>query len=257
MKVFALILMCWAGVFAKAQGVLQPRRLQVTVNKTTNLIFPAAIVSVDRGSEGIVVQKFTAHILRVKADTAFADTTNLSVITSDGKLYSFLVSYNTSPGILNLDLGAGESIVKDTALVALSKKVLRSANNLHGIRYTSGKVSLALEGIYTDGQRIMFKLRIENNSLYSFELARMKFYTGGLHTAKRRPSQEIDVIPLLVNPSTAIIKERQALVMAVVLPKTGLAAGHGLQCALFEKDGERQLGLRISSRQLLHASFIQ
>ncbi|MEO8172589.1 MAG: DUF4138 domain-containing protein [Sediminibacterium sp.] len=243
-------------LFAKGQSYIRPRNLQVTINKTTNLIFPASISSVDRGSERIVVQKSTGNILRVKADSVFNDTTNLTVITSDGKLYSFLVGYSASPTFLNLDLSAIESVNKDTALYALSEKTLQAKNNLHGIRYTSGKVKLSLVGLYTTGSIIICKLRIENASPYSFETGQMRCYVGGSNSSKRRPSQQTELEPLLINPLATTIKEKQVCLLTMILPKAGLRVGQNLVIQLNEKIGERQLSVSVSNKDLLAASII-
>lgn len=73
--------------------------LTITYNKTTNLIFPYSVQSIDRGSRDILVQqpKGTENIVQVKADKPNFDQTNLSVITIDGKLYSFTVDYTDQP----------------------------------------------------------------------------------------------------------------------------------------------------------------
>ena len=78
--------------------------LAITFNKTTNLIFPFSVQSIDRGSKDILVQqpKGTENIVQVKADKPNFTQTNLSVITIDGKLYSFTVDYTAQPDQLNI-----------------------------------------------------------------------------------------------------------------------------------------------------------
>ncbi|MES2331303.1 MAG: DUF4138 domain-containing protein [Bacteroidota bacterium] len=257
MKIIFFIGYCFLCIAVQGQNYIKPRNLQVTDNRTTNIIFPAEISSIDRGSERIVVQKSTGNILRVKADTLFTDTTNLTVITSDGKLYSFLVSYAASPVFLNIDLGVNESVIRDTALYALSEKILKTANNLGGIRYSSGMVRLSLAGIYTTGEIIGCKLRIENTSSLSFETGRLRCYVIGSRGSKRRPSQQTEIIPLLVNPVSVIAKEKQAIVMVLFLPKAALRTGQALQIDLSEKNGERQLSLHINNRFILRSTLIQ
>lgn len=252
MRSIVLIVICLVSLFADAQSYISPRNLQVTVNKTTNIIFPAQISSVDRGSERIVVQKSTGNVLRVKADTAFSDTTNLTVITVDGKLYSFLVDYAASPFLLNLDL-TGSGSVKDTAMVALSEKVLPLKNNLYGIRYSSGKVRLSVAGIYTTGELIIVKLRIENNSALSFETGRLRCYAAGARVSRRRPSQQVEIIPLQIYPSALLVKEKQSFLFTVILRKAALGRGQELQIDIAEKDAERQLSLHVSNKFILNA----
>jgi len=91
--------------------------LAIAVGKTTNLIFPFGIKSVDRGSRDVLVQKAKGleTILQVKAATACFEATNLTVITTDGKLYSYSVSYDESTTQLNLDYTKGNSITIPSA----------------------------------------------------------------------------------------------------------------------------------------------
>ncbi|MEP2296429.1 DUF4138 domain-containing protein, partial [Algoriphagus sp.] len=65
--------------------------IQISEQLTTNLIFPQAIKSVDRGNREIMVQRANSveNILQVKAETSEMNNSNLTVITSDGKFYSF------------------------------------------------------------------------------------------------------------------------------------------------------------------------
>src|SRR3954465_2162110 len=86
-----------------AISFIDPYPLQITYNKTTNLVFPYTIKSVDRGSPDILVQKarYADTILQLKAGREGFKETNLSVVTTDGKLYSFLLQYVPSPARLN------------------------------------------------------------------------------------------------------------------------------------------------------------
>lgn len=256
MKYILLILFSCSWFALCGQSIIQPKYLQVTSNKTTNLIFPAQISSVDRGSECIVVQKSTGNILRVKADSLFKDTTNLTIITTDGRLYSFLVSYSASPAFLNIDMGAAENTIQDTSMLSFAQRVKRSVNYLHGIRYGAGKVWLSLLGVYSNGQIIACKLKIENSSPLSFEFGRIGAAVGAARKGRRRAAQEIELPILLIDSETSLVRERQAGVAVILLPKTGLAPGQALQIYVREKAGERHLRLILSNRYLLNAFLI-
>src|SRR5256885_4222856 len=94
--------------------------LNVTYNKTTNLIFPYSVQSIDRGSQDILVQqpKGTANIVQLKVGKQNFTETNLSVITIDGQLYSFIIDYASQASQLNIIVTNGttagpDSILKD------------------------------------------------------------------------------------------------------------------------------------------------
>src|SRR5690349_3336266 len=108
-----LVVMC-LSVDLKAQtaksfpqsAIQEPFQLEVAFSKTTHLVFPFSIISIDRGSASILARKAggVENILKVKADQKGFEETSLSVITSDGKLYSFLVCYKDNPAYLNINL---------------------------------------------------------------------------------------------------------------------------------------------------------
>ena len=102
-------LMTNAQVSTPSVNVIEPLRLTVTFHKTTNLIFPYAIKSVDRGSSAILVQKAKGveNILQVKAGKKDFSPTNLSLVTADGAFYSFVLDYAGEPSCLNIRFDKG------------------------------------------------------------------------------------------------------------------------------------------------------
>uniref|UniRef100_UPI0028A1471E DUF4138 domain-containing protein n=1 Tax=Chryseobacterium sp. TaxID=1871047 RepID=UPI0028A1471E len=89
------------------EAKLNPFRMQVTYSKTSHLIFPSPIRYVDLGSELLVASKAEpiGNVLRIKSAVRdFEEETNFSVITEDGKFYSFDVFYSAYPDVLSYDL---------------------------------------------------------------------------------------------------------------------------------------------------------
>ena len=88
-------------------GKIEPYRMEVTYDKTSHLIFPTAIRYVDLGSDYLIAGKAedAENVLRVKASLRdFEAETNFSVITNDGRFYSFNVFYSPYPDVLSYDL---------------------------------------------------------------------------------------------------------------------------------------------------------
>lgn len=92
---------------------IEPYPLELAVRKTTHLVFPYPIISVDRGSGDILARKAkgTDNILQVKAARTDFAQTSLTVITADGKLYGFLADYQPEPSQLSIEF-AGEDITR-------------------------------------------------------------------------------------------------------------------------------------------------
>ena len=86
-------LKCFSQVF------IEPYPLQVGLGKTTNLIFPYEIKSVDRGSKDVLVQKAKGieNVLQVKANIQSFLPTTLSVIAVVSCLHDVAFKYS-SPG---------------------------------------------------------------------------------------------------------------------------------------------------------------
>lgn len=257
MKYFVLIYLSLVCLTVNGQTFIPARNLQVTMNKTTNLIFPATISSVDRGSERIVVQKSTGNILRVKADTIFTDTTNLTVITTDGKLYSFLVGYSISPPELTVDLGIHENVLKDTLLAAFARQAANANQRLHGVHFSAGNVRLQLRGIYSNGNEVAIKLRIENNSSFAYEIGRLSAAVTGGRGIKRRAMQHREVPVLLTEIATTVIREKQSVLLVAIIPKAGLAYGQTLTVQIQEVASERHLTLTIPNQYILNAPLLK
>ena len=89
-----LISVSWLFVSAMSQT-----SLCIATDKTTSLVFPFAIRHVDRGTKSVLVQpvKEVPNILLVKAAAKNFPETNLSVVTDDGSVYSFMVCYESKP----------------------------------------------------------------------------------------------------------------------------------------------------------------
>lgn len=250
---YVLLLMATNG---NAQTSIAPRFLEVSDNQTTNLVFPSTIVSIDRGSEKIVVQKSMNNVLRVKATTSFNDTTNLTVITSEGILYSFLVHYSKAPAILNINIAGKENASQDTVVVSLAQKVLKQKNTLYGLKSSEGKVQFSLCGVYATGEWVLLKFKLENNSSLSYAIGGARFYSRERTTAKRRSTQEREVSPILSIKQETIVREKQLQLLVVILPKPSLVQSRKLTVDLTEKDGERNFTLGISNRHITNAPFI-
>ncbi len=130
-------------------SVIAPYHLAVTFYKTTNLIYPYAIKSVDRGSKDIIAQKANGveNVLQVKAGKLDFDETNLTVITADGKLYSYILNYVECPSVLNILFVSKEQLnplvffsensINEARMQADAEKILTAKKTVRSI-YAKG-----------------------------------------------------------------------------------------------------------------------
>lgn len=257
MKNLLLIIFLLAYGGLNAQTYIEPMKLEVAAAKTTNLVFPSNIVTVDRGNESIIIQKSAANILRVKAAAPFTEETNLTVVTADGKLYSFIVVYHTAPAHLNINLGNLHTVKTDTALAVASNLVLQAKPNLYGLRYVSGNVSLELNGFYVNDDILFCKVKIENRSQISFNIDQFRMIVCDTRKMKRSSSQDIEIKPLYISGDTDCIKGNSVQSVVLALSAFTVPASKSLLIEVLEKNGGRNLIIKVKNRHIITAKPIK
>lgn len=266
-RTFFILLMSCSAFQMQAQSTLEPYQLEVTLNKTTSLVFPAAITSVDRGSQEIRVQKANGveNILLVKAAVKGFKETNLTVITSDGQLYSFLVHYADLPALLNIRMWEDESnntiiytdpLKNEKNLAFYSSKVAESKKHIHGIHDKAGNVSLALNAVFIKDNILFFKLVVDNPSCLNYDVEQFRWYIRDQKASKRTAVQEIEIKPVHTTGDMTAIQGRKRNVWVVALPKFTIPDGKYLKVELMEKNGGRHLRLNIKNRTIIRAGML-
>ncbi len=241
---------------------IEPYKLEVTYNKTTNLVFPSAITTVDRGSQDILVQKASGveNILRVKADAKNFSETNLSVITCDGKLYSFLVDYTDRPAYLNINVddkkGNAQADLSKDDLAATCEKAAVSEINIYSIKDENSLVSIELNGVYIKDNALFFKLGFENSSNLNYDIDQLRFYIRDKHKTKRTAIQEVEIQPLYISGDASGVKATTNVNLIAVLPKFTIPDGKFLMIQVMEKNGGRNLLLRVKNRHIIKAGLL-
>jgi len=252
----------------QAQGIIQPATiesypLEITDQKTTNLVFPHNIVSVDKGSKQILAQKAkgAGNILQVKSATDNFQETNLTVITGDGNLYSFLLNYSPYPGDLNLVFkespapaailtkpNENEGVIEATAAaVAVQKKTIRKKkDNKFGI-------SFQLNGLYINNDVLYYQLRLKNTTHVSYDIGQLRFFIRDKKRSRRTANQELELQPLYVSGDTHKVEANSESVLVYAIPKHTIPDKKYLALQLMENNGGRHLGLKVSNRILVRA----
>ena len=244
--------------------------LTVTNNKTTNLIFPFSVQSIDRGSKDILVQqpKGTENIVQVKADKPNFAQTNLSVITIDGKLYSFTVDYNAQPNQLNIIIGNNNSTFdsisgpvslsvgyNESAIKSCCEKISK-AKAIHGKADKNNEMKLQLRGIYIDHDVLYFRLYLQNKSSVSYDAENINFTIKDKQKSKRTATQELSLTPVYSYITFRHVEADSSATCVVALPKFTLPDSKYLSIQVLEKDGGRDLNINIKNRQIMKAASI-
>src|SRR5579863_5312011 len=194
MKSICVVCLLLVRLFCSGQSSVKPFLLSVTTGKTTTLIFPFPIKQVDRGIPTILVQKSPGmeNVLLVKASGSNFPETNLTVFTTDGKLYPFLVRYAADPEVLNYSFA--DSLQNPLSNDALLKEDAELAAKQRGFLHRtvrSYEMVFSLKGIYLKDHVLWFCLRVSNNSVIDFVPEGWRSFIRNKRTAKRTAVQEI------------------------------------------------------------------
>ena len=252
------------------QNYIGSYRMTVGFQKTTHLIFPYAVSYVDLGNGGIIADKARGaeNIVKVKASQQGFPETNMTVVTTDGRLYSFLVNYDANPRVLNYNL-ASTDVSTSSAVVPLahlsnmgvtqsdleeySRLVLEKRKGPH-VREQKDDITLALQGMYTQDDVFFFPLHLANSSNISYDVDFIKFYIRDKKVAKRTAIQESEVTPVFVyNASQSTIPGPGNIDQVYALRKFTIPDDKNLVVEMFEKGGGRQLSFVVTNADILKA----
>jgi conjugative transposon TraN protein len=252
------------------QNYIGSHRMTVGFQKTTHLIFPYAVSYVDLGNGGIIADKARGaeNIVKVKASQQGFPETNMTVVTTDGRLYSFLVTYDANPWVLNYNL-ASTDVSSSSAVVPLahlsnmgvtqtdledySRLVLEKKKGPH-VHEQKDNITLALQGLYTQDDVFFFPLHLANSSNINYDVDFVKFYIRDKKVAKRTAIQESEVTPVFVyNANQTTIPGPGNIDQVYALRKFTIPDDKNLVVEMFEKGGERQLSFSVTNSDILKA----
>lgn len=268
----------------EARQLLPSFAVELAFNKTTSLIFPAAVRSVDLGSRDILADKAgeVENVLRVKSARIGFNETNFSVMTADGRFYSFVASYNEAPQALAVVVtaqpapsfhaaapgtrpgGAGDRVEADRVefeklgtdqrtVATRSGQVLRMrARNLASVHHQ--RMESCVGGFFVDGDLMYLRLRLRNRSNIPYDVGSVRFFASDRKKVGEAALQELEVVPLTVQPAQFQRVGGGAVVEAVfVFSKFTLGPRQRLRMRVDEKNGGRTLDWTLPPRQVLRA----
>lgn len=247
---------------------IEPYHLTIALSKTTNVIFPYAIVSADIGSRDVLVQKAKGveNILQIKAAKEGFLQTNISVITADGKFTSLLVDYDEKPAVLNLSFLATQKVENPVALLEefnqrelerYAALAVGAKQKMRGIKATGNGIRLRLSGIFIHDQFMVFRLHISNETNINYDIDQLRFYIRDQKRSRRTATQEIEISPVFVHNNTSKVIGQSDNTIVFVVPKFTLPDKKYLALQLMEKNGGRHLKLHVKNRKIVKAVSIE
>jgi conjugative transposon TraN protein len=251
--------------------------VSVAFYKTTHIVFDSPIKYFDAGSDRIICDKVEGveNVLKVKAAQMGIFETNVTVITFNGSYYSFLVSYNEMPNKLNINMCAGlnesfdysnfkqpEKIIfsdtyyTESEMISFSKKMIDLSKikkkSIHHIADKVGKVAFQLTNIGVKEGNIIFCITMKNTSPLDYGLEYMKFFVRDKTKRKKEVSQEIEIKPNFAYVERNGLSNETKLGVAggefsfvFMIPKFSMATDKNLEIDIAEKDGSRNMNLKV------------
>lgn len=265
----SILALCTIEVEAQPDNHVQS--IEVTFNKTSSLVFPTVIKSVDRGSRDVLAQKAKGveNVLQLKAARPGFTETNLTVITADGRIHHFTVSYSKEPEILMVNVDENDRAMEDSQKLIfestmtefeLENYASQIVNAKRGIRFIAGskhKIELSLNGIYIRDNTIFYHFRIRNSSNINYDIDFLRFYVQDKAKVKRTASQEVDMKPVYVHGDDQQIAANTVQDIVYALEKFTIPDAKRLHIEMFEKNGGRNLELSIRNKTIVNAKLIK
>ena len=260
--------------------MIPPYGLEVTYDKTTHIIFPAAVRYVDLGSPNLIAGKAdgSENVIRVKATVKnFRDETNMSVITESGSFYTFNVKYSDEPLLLNiemkdfihdgsevnrpnnaLDIYLQELGSESPKLVHLISKAIHKDNKRH-IKHIGCKafgIQYLLRGLYTHNGLLYFHTQVKNTSNVPYEVDFVTFKIVDKQVMKRTAIQEQVIFPLRAYDYATTVAGNKDERTVFVFDKFTIPADKVLVVEMHEKSGGRHQTFTVESEDIVRAKVI-
>ena len=255
-----------ASFQTESRADIKPLQLGISTNKTTNLIFPFAVKSVDRGGPQVLVQKAKGveNVLQLKAAKDSFTETNLSVIAGDGLLYSFMLHFSQEPSALNLELVNKPMGYQPIAIfsqeqdnqrkiLTLSEFIAAKKQTLNGPTAGNSDIGMYLTGLFIRDNVMYYQLELENDGNICYDVEQLRFFIRDKKKSKRTASQELEQVPIYVHGNASILHEQSIQVIVVALPKLTIPDKKEFIVQLMEKNGGRHLSFKVKNKHLMRS----
>ncbi|MFV5703011.1 conjugative transposon protein TraN [Flavobacterium sp. XS2P12] len=271
--VMVYVLLFTIGVFAQqisknSLSEIEPDSLAIGYSKTTNIVFPYAIKSVDRGSQDVLVQKAKGleNILQIKAAQQGFIQTNLTVVTADGKLYSYVLNYDERSPQLNLSMNKTKQEAQEIyfssesnneqELQQYSKLAFYDKKKVRGEKENKYAIKFQLNGIFIQNDVMYYRILVANNSKINYDVDQLRFFIRDNKKVKRTASQEIEIIPIHILNNVATIDGKSDNTFVFAVPKFTIPEKKYLTIQLMEKNGGRHLELHVKNKKLVKVTVL-
>ncbi len=254
--------------------------LGISDQKTVHLIFPSQIKEVDAGSPDVSVQITESfnNVLKVKSACKLpCKETNLTILTADGGLYSFLTSYQFDPEILNINIGNNlntdmltseklginyflktkyiDKAINQSAeqINEILKEAIAKDGFLKHIGVKNMGISAKMKGIYNADGTMIYNLSIENKTEIDYNIDFIKLFIKDKKSLKRMAAQEEEIKIIQQYPINNQVLAENNSVIAIATSLQTISEDKQIIIEIYEKNGGRHLRFAIDSKVISKA----
>ena len=267
-----LVTLILASFFVEAQNSSSLDTIFANDKKNVSLFFPNPIRQGIVGSENFV---FTYNrekeqyfgLLQAKPGEA----SNLLIINTNGSIFSYIVAYREQLEKLNYFVPQSQSIgyeqlkfteKSDSTNVAnlftdktfyyerFCSFLLTRNQHIGNIQKRKNGIVLSLENIVFDKEELYFIIKIENKSTLDYDLNFLDISVQTRKQGKKKSLQRISKLPNFKYNLPNKVAEKEIKRMVYVLPKFSLGNDKMMILELNEKNGERNLKLKVSNKYI-------
>ncbi|MBK1439792.1 conjugative transposon protein TraN [Parapedobacter sp. ISTM3] len=247
----------------KAKQIVSDYPLEITWHKTTLLLFPSPIQDADRGDAYVLAERIDGveNVLKVKAGERDFRPSNLHVITTDGRVYAFTVTYADQPPVFTIDMGKqpphspvtfdGISLnSRDLEFAAAAIK--GSPPFIRGVGQKRHGMGMRLDGVFIKADVLFFRYNLKNNTQIRHDAAAPRFYIRDKKRAKRTAVQDTEMEAVFVQHS-GVPENAEGQTIIIAFPKFTIAESKYFVTEITETGGDRNVECRIDQKKLLRA----
>ena len=146
--------------------------------------------------------------------------------------------------------------INPVELSNISRRILSKSTQGNIRKDKKFRLKISLKDIYVNQNIIFYKVQISNKSNLDYDIDALRFYIRDKQRVKRTATQEIEVYPVFLTANAETVKGKSKVDVVYALPKFTIPDAKVLEIDLFEKNGGRNLKLKISNTVILNAKTI-
>ena len=251
------------------EGIISFNKAEVSSSKTTHFIANEDIVDIIVGNDSIIADSALGirNIVKIKSLSKNIDKASFTIITKSGKIYPFNLLYNETPSNLSMYIGDSkemamfsETPLDKNKLEKISKYVeeLKPAYNYLG--NLEHKMIFSLDGIYSVGNWLFFRLHLENLNNIDYGIDFIKTYVRDKKDDKYLALQEQEIYPFYIHFSNEEYKKMlpasESVEIILFFNRFTIPKSRIMCFELFEENGGRHLDFSISNKEILKAKRV-